>query len=355
MSGIGDRMAAAAKSASAGDAAPSRGGLRVPDAPDAAASAVVDDDEFYDDGLTQDEDIAALEPVGPVTLANGVEYKPRSIHGVEDLAWLRDNRDHKDHILLYGPPGTGKTAVAESAFMIDAVLTEAARDGSAVARASYVHYGIETLVCSADTTEADFLGTFVQDPNEGLFTWAPGPLHRAVMYDIPIFVDEVFLCDPRVLSSVLYPLMDGRDVLRIPSNPTLPPLSVGPGFFVIGAGNPDVPGAMFSDALRDRFSHHVEVGTDWQLAKELKVPNDIITVAKNLDKQRRDGVIGWSPQLRSLLAYRDTKKRYGQAYAIKNLVSKAPFEDRPTIIEAMEKKFGKDKATPLTMGGRHRA
>jgi nitric oxide reductase NorQ protein len=268
---------------------------------------------------------AALKPLGRQTRPNGAVYHPRAVaKAFEDVALLRDARDHREHVLFYGPPGTGKTALCEAAFAADATAE---------------HDGLESIVGTADTTESDFLGTFVQDPRSGAFEWRPGPLHRSVMYDVPLLVDEIALIDPRVLS-VLYPLMDGRDVLRIPMNPDLEPLPVGKGWFVLAAYNPDVPGARLSEALRDRFAHHIEVGTDWVLAAELGVPDDIIEVAKNLDQLRRKGDLAWSPQLRSLLSYAATVQRRGREYALANLLAKVPQDDRDVVHGVLTKKFG---------------
>lgn len=330
-------------------------------------SHALDSDFEVDDGINVAE--LSLTPLGETIRPNGQAYIPRTIAGHEDLALMRYFRDRKQSPLLTGPPGTGKTGLSEAAFAVDATATtmQVSRQvvQEAVENETDVptpvpdgrgrHYGLETIVCGADTAEADFFGTWVQDPNEGVFTWSPGPLHRAVMYDIPLYVDEIFLADTRVLAAALYPVMDGRGVLRIPANPTLPPLPIGPGFFVIGSGNPDVPGADFSDALRDRFEHHIEVGTDWALARDLGVPKEMVTIAKNLDLKRRSGEIRWSPQLRTLLAYKAAHDKLGSEYAVSALIGKTPEMDREVITDAVAKKItnGRQPA-PLSVGSRHR-
>lgn len=276
---------------------------------------------------------------------NGQRYTPRMLSGMQDVAFIRSCIESHENVLLYGPPGTGKTALPESATFMDA---EYAEDGS------LLHSGMETIVCSVETTEADFFGTFYQDPDTGRFVWAPGPLQRAVEGDRPLLVDEILLADPRVLASTLYPLMDGRGVLRIPMNPTLPPIPVGERFTIIGAGNPDVPGANYSEALRDRFHHQIEVETDWDLARSLGIPQSITNFAKAMNIQRRENVISWSPQLRALLAFKSDQEKYGKEYAYAALLGKTPFADRSVMVQALrDSAKAARQADILQLGGEY--
>ena len=270
-----------------------------------------------------------LKPVGETKRPGGQVYKPRTIAGHEDVALLRTARTRREHTLLSGPPGTGKTALIEAAY------PEA-----------------EFLVCTADTAEADLVGTWVQDPDTGRFVWAPGPLQRSLINDVPLYVDEIALADPRVLSC-LYAALDGRPAVQITANPLLPPVPVPAHWCLAASYNPDVPGARLSGALRDRFHHHVEVSSDFQLARELGVPDEAVSAAEHLDAQRRRGELTSSPQLRALLSFRDNEAAYGTRYALGSLISAAPPEERELTAAAFARAFG-TSAKPLTMAGRHK-
>lgn len=321
---------------------PSKSAPTAPDTPDDGLG------EFEADG--QETDVPSIGKIGKAQRPNGQAYRPRLIGGHEDLSLVRTAGGNGEHILFYGPPGTGKTALAEASLFMDAVKDEeaTAREGGD----RFVHLGFESIVCGVDTTEGDFFGSYLENPDTGRFEWADGPLVRALRLGIPLYVDEIFLCDSRVLSSTLYPVMDGRTFLTVPMNPRLGRIPVPQGFFVIGAGNPDVPGADYSEALRSRFVHQIEVTSDWSLVKSLGVPSNIVTVAKSLDQRRRNGEISWSPQTRDLLLYKQARDRFGQAFALSGLLGKAPFEDRAVIQESMEAKFSSVQA--LALGERAR-
>ncbi|GAA3832287.1 hypothetical protein GCM10022226_61900 [Sphaerisporangium flaviroseum] len=279
-----------------------------------------------------------LPPVGPRARRNGEVYHPREIGPFEDLALLRSVRMQRQHVLLGGPPGCGKTAAVEAAFD--------SHDGP----------GLLTLVGSADTTTADLLGTYLPNPDPATvvttpYVWVSGPLTLSVQFGLPLLLDEITLIDPRVLVP-LYEVMDGRGVLHIPGT-NLPPIPVADGWLVCATHNPDVPGAVLSEALRDRFTHHWQVGSDWQLARDLGVPAEMVKIAQNLDRKRQNRELTWSLQLRSLLDFRNTAQLYGAEYAAGTLVAKAPAHDRDQILEAIQQLYPTVAVTGF--GGRYGA
>lgn len=254
---------------------------------------------------------------------NGETYYSREWSGYQDVEVLLRARTHSQYPLLYGPPGTGKTALIEAAFPTDLI----------------------TIVMTGDTSERDLVGQFIPNPDFGKedqpeYLWSDGPLTTAMKEGRPLLIDEIGLGDTKVLS-ILYGTMDGRRELVIASNPGLGVIRAAEGFFVIGATNPNAPGVTLSEALLSRFTLHVEVTTDWNLAVSmLKVPDAIAGMAHSLSKQQAAGAINWAPQMRELLAFRDLSNIFGETFALANLIAVCPAEDREHVQERIGRIYG---------------
>lgn len=253
---------------------------------------------------------------------NGELYYPRivdSTDGTNDVELFQKARGttlaENLYVLLFGAPGCGKSAGAEAAFP-----------------------DLITISGDADTTPADFLGGWVQNP-DGTFSWQDGPAVVAAENGLPFLIDEIALIDPKVLSCV-YALMDGRGRLKVAANPQRAEVVAQPGFFVIGACNPHAPGARMSEALLSRFSIHVEVTTDYDLAKTIGVPAKAVTVAKNLATKAANGETSWAPQMRELLAFKRTAERFSVGLAVANLIGVAPEDDRAIVADVVSRAFG---------------
>lgn len=268
------------------------------------------------------------EPVPPTTTTGPTDLKvsvpegyiPRNIK-VADGQVLTDVQliaaAHKNNLstLLYGPPGTGKTSMVLAAIP-DCVV----------------------MAGTSETEASDFIGSWIQTPS-GAYEWVDGPLVTAMEAGVPLLVDEISLIDPRSAAS-LYSVMDGRDKLYITMNPARGSVHAKAGFVVFGSCNPDAPGSIMSEALLSRFKLHVEVETDFGVAKKLGVDSKIVTVAKSLMASYRHNEVVSYPQLRDLLTYRDIHSVYGEIFALRNFISQAEVSDRETYSKAVQDVFG---------------
>lgn len=247
---------------------------------------------------------------------NGAKYYSRPWGEHEDVVVLRAARDKDKAVLFYGAPGCGKTALVEGAFGED----------------------LFTVLGSGDTEVADLVGGYTQNP-EGGWRWTDGPLIKAAEAGLPLLIDEVGLIDPKVLS-IVYGLMDGRREYTVTANPDRGTVKAKQGFFVIGATNPNAPGVRLSEALLSRFALHVEMTTDWALAKDVGVSTKMVTASQNLAKKQSAGEVSWAPQFRELENFRDLEKDFGTMFAIQNILAVAPELDRPIVSDVFSRIYG---------------
>lgn len=257
---------------------------------------------------------------------NGAKYFARTWGVHQDVATLRKAREATTNALsvghlspmfslLYGSPGCGKTALVEAAFE-----------------------NVHTVMGTGDTEVSDLVGGYVQTPSGG-FEWVDGPLIQAAEKGEVLFIDEIGLIDPKVLS-VVYGAMDGRKEIIVTANPERGAVTIAEGFYVVAATNPNAPGVRLSEALLSRFTLQVEMTTDWKLAQKLGVPSYIVTVAQNLNKKMLEGVVSWAPQMRELLAFRDIETTFGRTFAIQNLLAATPEMDRAEVADILTRTVG---------------
>jgi nitric oxide reductase NorQ protein len=260
----------------------------------------------------------------PVAARSGKpSYRPRALADMPDVAALQALRAAGIPALLYGPPGTGKTSLVEAAFP-----------------------DVITVAGDGDTTVADFVGEYAQRP-DGSYEFVHGSLIRAMTGGAVLLIDDATLISPQVLA-VVYPAMDGRRQVVVKAHKG-EVITAADGFYVVGGHNPGVHGAVLTEALSSRFAVQIHVGTDYDLARSLKIEPRAVTVARNLAARQARGEIGWSPQLRELIAFGKVAAVLGTDAAVANLVGIAPEEDRDAVADAAAKTFGRP-AAPLALG-----
>ncbi|MFI7335838.1 AAA family ATPase [Micromonospora aurantiaca (nom. illeg.)] len=254
----------------------------------------------------------------PVPRPNGTLYHPRRLGKGWDVEELRRLRAQQVPVLLYGPPGTGKTAMVEAAFP-----------------------DLLTVAGTGDTVVDDFLGSYNPVPGGG-YQFVHGPLVTAMREGRVLLVDDATLIPPRVLA-VLYPAMDGRGTVTIPAhgNETVQAVD---GFYIVAGHNPGVHGAVLTEALASRFTVHLHVTTDWDLARQLGVPKPVVAAAIDLNADLAAGKTVWAPQLRELLGFVKVRDQLGMSAALANLAGIAPQDARDDVTAALSRYTG----TPIT-------
>ncbi len=270
---------------------------------------------------------SATSPAPPpsgVTRPNGAIYRPRALADMPDTDALRKLRAAGISALLYGPPGTGKTSLVEAAFGEEVI----------------------TVAGDGDTTVSDLVGDYTQR-DDGSYEFIYGPLITAMTEGKVLFIDDCTLISPAVLA-VTYPAMDGRGEIRVKAHKG-ETITAAEGFYIIGGHNPNVHGAVLTEALSSRFTVQVKVGTDYDLARALKIDPRAIIAAEDLAKRQAAGEIGWSPQLRELIGYARTAAALGENAAAANLAGIAPEEDQDVVAAALREAFGRT-ITPLALG-----
>ena len=159
-----------------------------------------------------------------------------------------------------------------------------------------------------------------------------------------LFIDDATLISPAVLA-VTYPAMDGRREVRVKAHKG-ETIKAADGFYVIAGHNPGVHGAVLTEALSTRFTVQVKVGTDYDLARALKIDPRAISAARDLAARQAGGEIGWAPQLRELIGYAKVAAILGENAAVANLAGIAPEEDRDVVADAVGKAFGRTGRPP---------
>lgn len=255
------------------------------------------------------------EDAEPIVRPSGQVYHPRMFADKVDVRVLRTCRENAMTLLLSGFPGCGKTSLVEAAYM------------------EPDDRGPVTVAGHGEMEMSEIIGRYVVRPGN-LYEWVDGPLLTAMKEGRVFFIDDCTLIPTGVLAR-LYPVMDGRGVITVDEHEG-ETVTAAPGFYVIGAHNPGVPGAILSEALASRFSIHLDVPTDFELAFELGVERDIVNLAIKLTAERERQETSWAPAMRELLAYVKIRDLFGREVGLRNLISICPELDRDHVANAVK-------------------
>lgn len=264
----------------------------------------------------------------PIRRPSGQMYHPRDFEGSPDVEVVQRFREAKVPLLLSGYPGCGKTSLVEAAF--------ASEEGPI------------TVAGHGEMEMSELIGRYVVRPGNE-YEWIDGPLVVAMKTGRVLFVDDVTLIPSGVLAR-LYPVMDGRGTINVDEHEG-EVVNAAPGFVVMGAHNPGVPGAVLSEALASRFALHMDVPTDFGLAIELGIDRKIVKAAQKITALRTEDLVGWAPAMRELLAYQKIKDLVSEDAAIQNLLSQCPEVDREEVKTILTPLCG-TVMRPLTLGDR---
>lgn len=264
-------------------------------------------------------------------------YIPRTLAGRSDVQIIRAVVATGQPLALGGPPGSGKTTLCMEAIGEDLIV----------------------VPCSTATTWADLVGLHQPVPGEeGPFKWIDGPLWTAMSQGRPLLLDDAGALHQGV-QTALHPALDGRRSIDVIDRPDQQHLQAADGFCLLLTFNPG-HGPGLSEPVRNRMALIVDVPTDFDTARQLKVPMAVIDVAEAMqrraDADREDGLDRWVPSLRELLAVRDLAEAVDLEFAAQALVSKAPtLADREETLELFRHRFGERFAAggAMTSGTAH--
>lgn len=262
---------------------------------------------------------------------SGEVYYARQLGDTTDVQFLRDARAAGMSVMFNSPPGVGKSALVEAAFP-DAI----ALDGT------------------GETEVSDFVGQFVPHESEaGRYDYVDGPLIESMLKGVPFFIDELSRINPQVLT-IIYPLMDGRNRITAPGRPASlggPHITAQPGFYIVAAYNPDIPGCRIDEPLLSRFAMHVAMSTCYRTAKILGVPDECVKASQAINDARMDPAtdLDWAPQLRECIRFKATAETFGLPVAWQALVGAAPVHARHLIAEYV-RTYAKASVPPLAVG-----
>lgn len=293
-------------------------------APTATAKPGIDPDEAIDIGETQD-------PYFP---------RPSYVTGMTDVDLLIDAWERGWAMCFLGPPGTGKTTLIQAA-----------------AKVKYGSAEIQYVLGDKEMSKADLFGSFIPTATPGEFIWVDGPLLIAMKKGLPFLFDE-FGRAPLSVKTKIYDALTHRQVV-VDDNPAIGVVKAVDGFSMTFASNPDHPEFELDEPLASRFAAMPDLLTDWDLMRRLhgganKAIAAVIDACENLDKQRRNGLLYFTPQARDVARLQAKADAWGLLPAISELITKVgrigTEADQAEVTETFERALDMANLQTLSIG-----
>jgi MoxR-like ATPase len=249
-------------------------------------------------------------------------YISRQIDGVNDIALLRKACIDGDDVLIEGPTGPGKTALVQ-------------------AYAATYNKPLVLVSGQAQTDVRSFIGGWNPLPTGG-FDFVPADFLLAVLHGGVGYYDEINLA-PHRINAFLHSLLDDRRGVSISeaagsSFPTY--VEAHSDFQLLATMNPaKYRGAReLSEALSDRFSHHVEFDYDPDIERKLVVSGTLVELATGIRERIAVGDLVTPLSTRTLIDFERfaLDPELGWDYAVANLTRKFKGEERTIVREVLD-------------------
>lgn len=248
-------------------------------------------------------------------------YISRDIAGIRDLDILDAAFDQRHNVLVFGPTGSAKTSLV-------------------YAFGAMKNLPVVNVPCNGAAEPRQLIGGWTPQP-DGTFDFVPGDLLKAVMHGGIIYLDEVNMTPPKILS-ILHGLLDRRRTITVndaEGSDTPTSITAHPECFVMAAYNPGYQGTRpLNEAFKNRFAFRLEFPYSEEVERELISSPTLISVGRELRGAYDSMVIRTPVSTNSLIEFEDfaLDERLGYDFALHNFVAGFEAEDHQAVISTFE-------------------
>ncbi|GIU85292.1 MAG: hypothetical protein KatS3mg008_2067 [Acidimicrobiales bacterium] len=226
-------------------------------------------------------------------------YVPRELPGgITDIDLLKRARDRRENVLLVGPTGSGKTAAVE-------------------ALAAELELPLVILQCNGALDPTVVFG--LREIVDGETRFEESDAVRVIRAGGVLYFDEINFIRQEI-ASIFFPLLDSRRVVAIPEMHG-EKIVAHPDLFIVASMNPSYTGTHpLSDALKNRFAHHLRFEYDERIESRLLRSKTLRQLAKRLRSGSTMHLV--SPvSTNKLIELEQLAEEVGIEYAVSNFVN----------------------------------